>query len=106
MYYLKIANYIDLLTIYSNQIHDLIIVFKSKPDSVIKLAVIMQMLETLSQLIPKIIITTTIVKYQINLHNSSLSQNNASESSINHVKSYKQIINRIRISQVNLLNNL
>ena len=36
MYYLKIANYIDLLTIYSNQIHDLIIVFKSKPDSVIK----------------------------------------------------------------------
>ena len=50
------------------------------------------MLETLSQLIPKIIITTTIVKYQINWHNSSLSQNNASESSINHVKSYKQII--------------
>ena len=36
MYYLKIANYIDLLTIYSNQIHDLIIVFQSKPDSVIK----------------------------------------------------------------------
>ena len=32
----KIANYIDLLTIYSNQIHDLIIVFKSKPDSVVK----------------------------------------------------------------------
>ena len=36
MYYLKIANYIDLLTIYSNEIHDLIIVFKSKQDSVIK----------------------------------------------------------------------
>ena len=36
MYYLKIANYIDLLNIYSNQIHDLIIVFKSKPDSVVK----------------------------------------------------------------------
>ena len=36
MYYLKIANYIDLLTIYSNQIHYLIIVFKSKPDSIIK----------------------------------------------------------------------
>ena len=36
MYYLKIANYIDLLTIYSNQIHDLIIVLISKPDSVIK----------------------------------------------------------------------
>ena len=64
------------------------------------------MLETLSQLIPKIIITTTIVKYQINWHNSSISQNNASESSINHVKSYKQIINGIRISPDNLLNNL
>ena len=36
MCYLKIANYIDLLTIYSNQIHDLIIVFKSDPDSVVK----------------------------------------------------------------------
>ena len=36
MYYLKIVNYIDLLTIYSNQIHDLIIVFKSDPDSVVK----------------------------------------------------------------------
>ena len=34
----------------------------------------------------KIVITTTILKYQINWHNSSLSQNNASESSINHVK--------------------
>ena len=46
----------------------------------------------------KIIITTTIVKYQISWHNSSLSQNNASESSINHVKGYNQIINRIKIS--------
>ena len=64
------------------------------------------MLETLSQLIPKIIITTTIVKYQINWHNSTISQNNASENSINHVKGYSQIINRIRISPVNLLNNL
>ena len=36
MYYLKIANYIDLLTIYLNQIRDLIIVFKSDPDSVVK----------------------------------------------------------------------
>ena len=66
MYYLKIANYIDLLTIYSNQIHDLIIVLKSKPDSVIKNSCNYLILETLSQLIPKIIITTTIVKYQIN----------------------------------------
>ena len=47
-----------------------------------------------------------MLKYQINLHNSSLSQNNASESSIKHVKSYKQIINRIRISPDELLNNL
>ena len=37
MYYLKIANYIDLLTIYSNQIHDLIIILSSKPDSVVKI---------------------------------------------------------------------
>ena len=36
MCYLTIANYIDLLTIYSNQIHDLIIVLKSDPDSVVK----------------------------------------------------------------------
>ena len=35
MYYLKIANYNDLLTILK-QIHDLIIVFKSRPDSVVK----------------------------------------------------------------------
>ena len=37
MYYLKIANYIDLLTIYSNEIHDLIIILSSKPDSVVKI---------------------------------------------------------------------
>ena len=36
MHYLKIAHYIDLLTIYSNEIHDLIIILSSKPDSVVK----------------------------------------------------------------------
>ena len=66
MYHLKIANYIDLLTIYSNQIHDLIIVFKSKPDSVIKNSCNYVNARNISQLIPKIIITTTIVKYQTN----------------------------------------
>ena len=66
----------------------------------------MKTLEILSQLIPKIVITDTIVKISNKLTNSSLSQNNASESSINHVKGYKQIINRIRISPDNLLNNL
>ena len=54
---------------------------------------------------PKIIITTTILKISNKLTYSSLSQNNANESSINYVKGYKQIINRIRISPVNLLNN-
>ena len=62
MYYLKIANYIDLLTIYSNQIHDLIIVFKSKPDSVIKNSCNYVNARNIVTTDPKIIITTTILK--------------------------------------------
>ena len=34
MYYLKIANYIDLLTIYSNQIHDLIIIIYNNNNNI------------------------------------------------------------------------
>ena len=62
MYYLKIANYIDLLTIYSNQIHDLIIVFKSKPYSVIKNSCNYVNARNIVTADPKIIITDTIVK--------------------------------------------
>ena len=62
MYYLKIANYIDLLTIYSNQIHDLIIVLKSKPDSVIKNSCNYVNARNIVTTDPKIIITDTIVK--------------------------------------------
>ena len=58
----KIANYIDLLTIYSNQIHDLIIVFKSKSDSVIKNSCNYVNARNIVTAVPKIIITDTIVK--------------------------------------------
>ena len=66
MYYLKIANYIDLLTIYSNQIHDLIIVLKSKPDSVIKNSCNTRILNTRN-------IVTTDPKNYHNYNNSKIS---------------------------------
>ena len=62
MYYLKIANYIDLLTIYSNQIHDLIIVLNQKPDSVIKNSCNYVNARNIVTADLKIIITDTIVK--------------------------------------------
>ena len=65
MYYLEKCQLLMVYYSYSNQIHDLIIVFKSKPDSVVKITVINVDARNIVTADLKIVITTTIVKYQI-----------------------------------------